>query len=291
MCGNPIIKIGNKIYEYKSTVYYLSRVDCRNLRIQSKEYLANLKQNNFDMSIPTNTTVSNSKNLFTINKFEKLILENYSDNGIQHIMHPVIIISLTDIVTGQTITRKHTITSKDKDFNTEPTLTESLLGKTTMTANVIKITDNLYISGHSWISEIALDNEETRDLNFYELNYDASLGYYVGFDSKTGKNIEVKNLTLDALNKANNIIINNLQNNQIQQVDITSMYYPSDDLVAYKLLKSGIYSDLSNIINNKDMVNNLENTLSENYNSDLKEIKSNISNNIEYHENKPKDEL
>lgn len=296
MCGKPlIITIGNIKYTIETQVCRLPKSFCNNIVKNNMDYLTTLKlkqNNNFDMSI-LNKLNLNEHDMYIINKLEQQICENYIKNLKQHDIHTVMIISLTNIETGEITKYKHTLTQQNKNFNIEPTLTESLLGKTTETAKVIKITDNLYISGHSWISEIDLYREETREFKFYELNYDTTLGYYVGVDPNTGLEFHMKNITLE--DKANNVIIDNLQNNRIQQVDITSMYYPSDDLVAYKLLKLGVYSDLFNIINNKDMVNNLESTLSDNYNYnyDLQEIKNNISHNIESHENenKPKDEL
>lgn len=290
------IKIGNKIYLYNAKAYYLPRIECQNIFKYRLKYL-DIKQKNIinaNYEMP-NLNTNDFKELLFVNDSERQILENCINNLHQHVMHPVIIVYLKDIETGKLIKRMHTMTHNGKDFKIEPTLTESVLGKTTKTANVIKITDTLYVSAHSWISEIDLIRDETQNFKYQELSYDPSLGYYVGLDTVTGKKIHISNLNLDGFNKVNNVIINNLQN-QNKLVDITAMFYTSDDIVASKLLQSGIYLDESNIINKKNEIKEMENILSARYNFNLKEIQKSIIDNKEVfdtnkNDKKPEEEL
>lgn len=291
------IKIGDKIYLYNAKACYLPRIECQNILKYRFKYL-DIKQKNIinaNYEMP-NLKTYDLKELLFVNDSERQILENCINNLRQHVMHPVIIVYLKDIETGELITRMHTMTHNGKAFKIEPTLTESVLGKTTMTANVIKITDTLYVSAHGWISEIDLIRDETKSLKFQELSYDPSLGYYVGLDTLTGKKIHISNLTLDGFNKVNNIIIDNLQN-QNKLVDITAMFYTSDDIVASKLLQSGIYLDESNIINKKNEIKEMENILSARYNFNIQEIQKSIIDNKEIFDTnkndkkKPEDEL
>ena len=293
------IKIGNKIYLYNAKAYYLPRIECQNIFKYRLKYLdikqKNIINANYEMPNLPNLNTNDFKELLFVNDSERQILENCINNLHQHVMHPVIIVYLKDIETGKVIMLMHTMTHNGKDFKIEPTLTESVLGKTTKTANVIKITDTLYVSAHSWISEIDLIRDETQNFKYQELSYDPSLGYYVGLDTVTGKKIHISNLTLDSFNKVNNVIINNLQN-QNKLVDITAMFYTSDDIVASKLLQSGIYLDESNIINKKNEIKEMENILSARYNFNLKEIQKSIIDNKEVfdtnkNDKKPEEEL
>ena len=74
------------------------------------------------------------------------------------------------------------------------------------------------------------------------------------------------------------------------------MFYTSDDIVASKLLQSGIYLDKSNIINKKNEIKEMENILSARYNFKLKEIQKSIIDNKEVfdtnkNDKKPEEEL
>lgn len=71
---------------------------------------------------------------------------------------------------------------------------------------------------HSWISIIDANNKGTSILKFQELNYNVEKGCYVGIDKETGEVWYIKNLTLDSLQKLENIIFQDLLKEELVDV-------------------------------------------------------------------------
>lgn len=100
----------------------------------------------------------------------------------------------------------------------------------------------MYITKHYWICDIDSDRLETKNLKLEKAYYDEDLDCYITVDKYSGKLLKVTNVTLQRHHQLDDVVINDLLKHN-KQLDITSMVYPSDQLLAYKLLKSGYFSN------------------------------------------------
>ena len=274
------------IYSYKPV--FFSKKQCKDWLLKSKYHL---NYNNQEFSITNklkqhNLDSSEFVKLLKITDSEYKILENCMYNWHLHFSHPIFLVNIIDVKTGEVIKRMYTLTSKPYDITVVETLTLSYFNITDKTCKVIKVNEGLYVTGHSWISDIDLNRNETNQLDFQEFYYDIEKGYYVGVDKYSGKVWDVKNLTLDNIKKLNNIISKELLLKD--QLDITLMVYPVDDLFSYKLLKSGIYN---NNIYNEIAKNNIENMLSDHFKFSKNEVMEGLEKKTELTIKKPEDEL
>lgn len=273
-----IIVINGKKYLYEYKAAFIGKNKCEEFLLSSQFYFSAKKQ-----ELPLyrkkqleeyNLDNSKFKELLKISDSEYKILEHCLYNWHLHFKHPIFLVNVTDLNSGEVIKRMYTLTSKPYDIKIKETLTESYFNISGKTCKVIKVNEGLYVTGHSWICDINLNSEETSQLDLQELHYDVEKGYYVGLDKYDGTVWNVKNLTLDSIKKLNNIISKDLINTQ--QLDVTAMMYPADDLFVYKLLKSGIYN---NNIYDENEKNNIENILSDHFKYD--EIGSNTNKGLE----------
>jgi hypothetical protein len=114
---------------------------------------------------------------------------------------------------------------------------ESLYGKQIKYYKTIKVTDNLYITSHSYITQVRSNdiyqNEFGIDLEPKALKKEGQ--FY-----KFSNGVKLQNLTDSNIELLLNKIaedINERDLTEIPKVDITAQAYPDDTLYAYKLLK------------------------------------------------------
>ena len=241
-----IIEIEGKKYAYESRIERLSRSQCDIVLNKASIFFDSKRQNsssnffdNLELELQQKGLKdSNFKSLLKLSDYEYNILKNCMYNWHLHFTHSFFVVYLTDLMTGKAIKRVYTITTKSHDITKKKTLIE----EADTYHKVTKIADNLYITNHGWICDIDSARLETKNLEFQQSYYDEDLDCYVTVDKYSGKLLKVTNVTLQRHKQLDDLVINKLLKNN-EQLDITSMLYTSDQLLAYKLLKSGFFSN------------------------------------------------
>jgi hypothetical protein len=246
----PEIKIIKGIeYKISTKIVYCNRGEVLNLRNNN---------NNFCYSMRYSNKLSTA---------EYNIIQSYNNNFKIHLLHSFISLSKTNITTGHITTILYPITSSPNIIN----YAKTLINQKEEICEVEKIAESLYIAKNGLIIDFDQLQEKTATLKFHEMIYDDEKDCYVGI--KNDKVWNFNNLTAANLKKINTLLFKELSTKSIPKRDITSMVYPEHDLLAYKLLKSGIYS------NNEYTLDDIENevfTLSDKYKYDTLLDKNNL---------------
>lgn len=116
-----IIEIGGKKYAYESRIERLSRSQC-DIVLNKASIFFDSKRQNPSSSFLNNVELElqqkdlNFKHLLKLSDYEYNILKNCMYNWHLHFIHPFFVVYLTDLVTGSTIKRLYTITTKSHDI-------------------------------------------------------------------------------------------------------------------------------------------------------------------------------
>ena len=152
----------------------------------------------------------------------------------QHMQHPAAIVELYDEKSKQYSEIVFNLTSKASDISIKPSIIT--IGNKPKNYKVIKISENLYITSHSLVTDInEVDHDpERRSIEYEELKYDTTKKYYVGAK-------QYENLTQENTEGIIEVIKQELQKENHEKVDMTSHIHSEDMFIASKLLELKSY--------------------------------------------------
>lgn len=152
-------------------------------------------------------------------------------------MHPVVQVKVYDENT-KTYTHLHyNITRQSDDVTVVPSIVESYYGIKHQTYQTIKVTDELYVTSHNFITQIQKNNvyqkELKLDLELKSLPNDVNNKYYCRENGEPLKNLTSENelLLLKVIQKE----LINRDVNEVPKADITSHLYIEESLLSYKM--------------------------------------------------------
>lgn len=149
------------------------------------------------------------------------ILKDYEIHG----SHATLYVTKQNLTMGETQNFNFAITSSSKPVTIFPSLSESLLGETPQTFNVIKIKEGLYITSHSICNALDLKSEQLR--------YDEDKDCYI--EIATNKQFYIMKKDMENMFS---VVVNSLESaNGVKQIDITSQGDFTNSIVSYKMLE------------------------------------------------------
>ena len=168
---------------------------------------------------------------------KNIITENERDHALSFLnkwkidcSHSFAYIKKYDTFTNAVIEFYFGITKSENDVTIVKPLSNHFLGEKDQKYQVIKITDNLYITSHSLIPNINLT-----ELKLQELHYDSLKNYYFDIDASNSNNpkiTEFSNLSSENVEKMVKIIIQHIESTEIKKVDISNAENLVNDVAA-----------------------------------------------------------
>ena len=160
----------------------------------------------------------------------------------KHYQHPVVKVTWYDNVLKEYTQSYFTLTKSDSNIIIEPSLIDLFFNEMGETRGIIKISDTLYISGHSWISECP-ETELGNLIKLNKLTFDSNKGHYVYENFNTSYKKSYETITEETTKLLKEILEKKFSNNDIPQINLTNHINLEESLFMYQLLQLKAYEE------------------------------------------------